>query len=127
MKETEAEDIVKPHRKPLVLLPGGLAGTGPHGSFFERPGWVDESLAPGHTSQEAVVAAPGYWKDKITGKSFFFSPNLVWITIALTDYLAFPYDFSAAKSFDRLDWVLHRSVHVIFMPFPGSSLTLSSL
>ena len=26
------------------------------------------------------MAAPGYWIDKLTGKSFFFSPNLVWIT-----------------------------------------------
>ena len=24
------------------LLPGGFAGTGPNGSFFETPGWVDK-------------------------------------------------------------------------------------
>ena len=58
--------------------------------------------------QEAEVAAPGYWIDKLTGKTFFFSPNLVWILIALADYFLAPYDFQAAKSFDNLDWVFHR-------------------
>ena len=24
------------------LVPGGFAGTGPNGSFFETPGWVDK-------------------------------------------------------------------------------------
>ena len=37
-----------------------------------------------------------------------YSPNLVWLAIALTDYLAFPYDYQAAKSFQNLDWVKHR-------------------
>ena len=26
------------------LLPGGFAGTGPNGSFFETPGWVDKVI-----------------------------------------------------------------------------------
>ena len=29
------------------LLPGGFAGTGPNGSFFETPGWVDKEKPPG--------------------------------------------------------------------------------
>ena len=28
-----------------------LAGTGPNGSFFEPPAWVDQKKAPGTTSQ----------------------------------------------------------------------------
>ena len=109
-------------RKRVGLLPAGLAGTGPNGSFFEAPSWVDQTKAPGTTSQvrgcllplftigdqEREVAAPGYWIDKLTGKTFFFSPNLVWILIALTDYFLFPYDFQFAKSFENLDWVLYR-------------------
>ena len=108
-------------RKRVGLLPAGLAGTGPNGSFFESPSWVDQSKAPGTTSQvegclslltigdqEGEVAAPGYWIDKLTGKTFFFSPNLVWILIALTDYFLFPYDFQSAKSFENLEWVLYR-------------------
>ena len=54
------------------------------------------------------MAAPGYLVDKITGKTFFFSPNLVWVLIALADYFLFPYDFQAAKSFENLDWVVCR-------------------
>ena len=109
-------------RKRVGLLPAGLAGTGPNGSFFEAPSWVDQTKAPGTTSQvrgclltlftigdqEGEVTAPGYWIDKLTGKTFFFSPNLVWILIALTDYFLFPYDFQSAKSFENLDWVLYR-------------------
>ena len=58
--------------------------------------------------QESEVAAPGYLTDKITGKTFFFSPNIVWVMIALADYFLFPYDFQAAKSFENLDWVVCR-------------------
>ena len=42
--------------------------------------------------------------------SFFFSPNLVWVLIALADYFVFPYDFQAAKSFENLTgWFTGRS------------------
>ena len=37
--------------KSCQVLPGGFAGTGPNGSFFEAPAWVDKSKAPGTTSQ----------------------------------------------------------------------------
>ena len=90
------------------LLPGEFAGTGPNGSFFETPKWVDKSKAPGHTSQDEAVAPPGWWIPLLTGKFLFFSPNLVWLAIALADYLVFPYDYQAAKSFQNLDWVRHR-------------------
>ena len=90
------------------LLPGGFAGTGPNGSFFETPKWVDKSKAPGLTSQEEAVAPPGWWIPLLTGKFLFFSPNLVWLAIALADYLFFPSAYQAAKSFQKLDWVRHR-------------------
>ena len=28
------------------VVPGGFAGTGPNGSFFEPPGWVDKVHKP---------------------------------------------------------------------------------
>ena len=34
-----------------LALPAGLAGTGPSGSFFECPEWVDQEKPPGQTSQ----------------------------------------------------------------------------
>ena len=40
-------------KKRVGHLPAGLAGTGPNGSFFEAPAWVDQTKAPGTTSQVA--------------------------------------------------------------------------
>jgi len=90
------------------ILPGGFAGTGPNGSFFETPGWVDKEKAPGMTSQSPVVAPPGWWVKLVTGKFLFFSPNLVWLTIALLDYFFFPYDYEAAKSLTNFNWIFKR-------------------
>ena len=42
------------------VIPGGFAGTGPNGSFFESPAWVDKEKAPGMTSQTPAVAPPGW-------------------------------------------------------------------
>ena len=90
------------------FLPEGFAGTGPNGSFFETPKWVDKSKPPGLTSQDGAVAPPGWWIPLVTGTFLFFTPNLVWLAIALMNYLVFPYDYQAAKSFDKLDWVYSR-------------------
>ena len=95
-------------REKCQLIPGGFAGSGPTGSFFESPGWVDREKAPGLTSQTEAVAPPGWWLELLTGKFLFFSPNLVWLTIALLEYTIFPYDFQAAQSLTRLDWVFKR-------------------
>ena len=38
----KGEDDKKEGAAPCQLLPGGFAGTGPNGSFFETPGWVDK-------------------------------------------------------------------------------------
>ena len=91
--------------KSCQVIPGGFAGTGPNGSFFETPAWVDKEKPPGMTSQTDAVAPPGWWVKLVTGYFLFFSPNLVWLTIALADYFFFPYDFEAARSLTDLRWV----------------------
>lgn len=84
----------------------GFAGVGPNLSFFESPKWVDEVNKPGTTPQP--VALDGWWKPIITGWYLFFSPNLVWLIIALGSYFLFPYDLEAAKSFESVSWITHR-------------------
>ena len=105
---TTVADSPEEETRSCQLLPGGFAGSGPNGSFFESPAWVDRTKRPGLTSQTEAVAPPGWWIPLVTGKFLFFSPNLVWLAIALGDYFLFPYDFQAAKSLDQLDWVLFR-------------------
>ena len=109
-KEPVIVDSEEDVRKTCQIIPGGFAGTGPNGSFFESPGWVDKTKPPGLTSLEAAVAPPGWWINYATGKFLFFSPNLAWLSIALIDYFFFPHDYQAAKSFQKLDWVLFRYV-----------------
>jgi sterol desaturase/sphingolipid hydroxylase (fatty acid hydroxylase superfamily) len=104
-RPTPEESKTEEARARCQVLPGGFAGTGPNGSFFELPGWVDKSKSPGQTSQSSTVGAPGWWVDQVTGKFLFFSPNLVWLVIALVDYFYCPYDFEAAKNFDDISWV----------------------
>ena len=94
--------------KSFNKFPVGFAGTGPNGSFFEAPGWVDQKKPPGMTSQNAVVTPPGWWLDYLTGRFLFFSPTLVWLTIALLQYFLLPYDFQAAKSLQNLGWAGYR-------------------
>ena len=62
----------------------------------------------GMTSQTEAVAPPGWWVNLATGKFLFFSPNLVWLIIALTDYFLFPYDYEAAKDLSDLSWIKTR-------------------
>ena len=50
----------------------------------------------------------------VTGKFLFFSPNLVWLTIALLDYFFFPYDYEAAKSLTNYSWILKRFRNILF-------------
>ena len=107
------DDLEDKSKTTRQLLPGGFAGSGPHGSFFESPAWVDASLAPGLTSQDPMVPPqPGWWRPFLTGQFLFFSPNLVWLTIALAVYTIFPYNLQAAQSLQQLDWVLYRCFNV---------------
>ena len=39
----------KENNNKKIWLPKGFAGTGPNGSFFEAPEWVDQSKPPGLT------------------------------------------------------------------------------
>ena len=107
-KEPKIVEAKVEPQKSCQLFPGGFAGSGPNGSFFEAPGWVDKSKAPGMTSQEPHVAPSGWWIPLATGKFLFFSPNLVWLAFALFDYFVFPYDFKAAKDLQNLGWVVQR-------------------
>ena len=77
----------------------GLAGT-TNCSFFAAPSWVDLSLVPGQTDQTAV-ARDTDWCAYYSGKFLFFSPNLVWLAIALLDYFIFPFDYETAAKLDR--------------------------
>ena len=54
------------------------------------------------------MAPPGWWVRMATGYSLLFSPNLVWLGIALADYFFFPYDYEAARSLTDLRWVGRR-------------------
>ena len=69
---------------------------------------LSQDKAPGMTSQTPAVAPPGWWVKLVTGYFLFFSPNLVWLAIALADYFLFPYDYEAAKSLTNLNWVFQR-------------------
>jgi sterol desaturase/sphingolipid hydroxylase (fatty acid hydroxylase superfamily) len=92
----------------------GFAGT-VNGSFFEAPPWVDKEKAAGTTKQ-----MPPTWSawglGVVTLNSFFNSPNFVWFSITLANYLVFPYDFEAAKTWS-FGWVLHRTLVNFFVTF----------
>jgi len=93
----------------------GFAGT-TGGSFFAAPAWVDKSKPPGHTSQVASIENNPNWKSLLSGAFLFWSPNLVWLLVALFVWFVFPYDFEAGKTWSA-DWTLHRlavNVGVIF-------------
>ena len=95
------------------FIPGGFAGTGPNGKFFEAPAWVDKDKPPGITSQEKSYTPSGWWIKLVTGKFLFYSGNLIWIAMALFVYFVFPYDLKAAKDFQNLNWILYRyELHV---------------
>ena len=66
IKVLDGPDKKEP-KKGRQLLPGGFAGTGPNGSFFEAPAWVDQSKAPGTTSQVRQPAIIVYSEEKAIG------------------------------------------------------------
>jgi len=86
----------------------GFAGT-TNGSFFAPPSWVDVKKKPGHTSQVSVVENNPDLHNLLTGAFLIWSPNLVWLFVALAVWFVFPYDFQAGKTWSS-DWVLHRLV-----------------
>jgi len=79
----------------------GFAGT-TKGSFFEAPSWVDQRNIPGNTSQRPALENNPNWLSLLSGKFLFFSPNLVWLGVALFDYFVFPYNYETAREFNLL-------------------------
>ena len=92
----------------VYKLFGGFAGVGSSGSYFESPEWVDTRKKPGLTSLDPIVMQPNWWVSVVSGKDLFFSLNFIWLMIAICIYTVFPYDLDAARSFNRIDWVLYR-------------------
>lgn len=91
-------------------VPQGFGGT-TNGSFFEAPTWVDKSKDPGASSQEPAIKNNPDFATLLSGKFLFFSPNLVWLALALLDYFVFPYKFETEdpmKTF-TMAWVLPRA------------------
>lgn len=84
----------------------GFAGT-VNGSFFKAPLWVDSSKPAGATSHEDQIKSNPNFLKLITGEFLFFSPNFIWLCVALLDYFVFPYDLKAAKTW-AWNWVLYR-------------------
>ena len=84
----------------------GFAGT-TNGSFFASPSWVDQKKKPGYTSQTSTIENNPNWRSLLSGAFLFWSPNLVWLLVALFVWLVFPYDFQAGKTWAS-DWVLRR-------------------
>ena len=84
----------------------GLFGT-VDGSLFRAPGWVDLSKPPGATAQTPTPWAT--WAKSIASlKHVFYSPNLIWLSIAAVVYVAFPYDLEAAREW-HWRWVATRA------------------
>lgn len=85
----------------------GLAGT-VKGSFFKLPPEVDKSKPPGTTPQVPRLFSTIPFS-VFSGMEVVYSPNLVWLAIALFVYIVFPYDLEAAKTV-QFDWVLYRAL-----------------
>ena len=73
---TEPKNVDTPNEnrisgKRSQIIPGGFAGTGPNGSFFETPEWVDKNKPPGLTSQEKSSCPPGRYIYKKILNIFF--------------------------------------------------------
>ena len=95
----------------------GFAGS-TKGSFFQTPDWVDKRKAPGTTSQSIAYAkSPDWWMPMMTGYSLLFSPNLIWLLIALAEYWLCPYDLEAAARGIAASWVSRRLAVNLFITF----------
>jgi len=73
----------------------GLAGT-VKGSFFRSPKWVNNLQPPGMTDQTKSLLEENPFAGFFWGSHIIFSPNLIWLTISLVVYFAFPYDLDMA-------------------------------
>jgi hypothetical protein len=73
----------------------GFAGT-VEGSFFKPPHFVDTKKTPGGSSlSKSLPDIKQLVRSYLSGSFFFFSPNFLWFSIAVSVSIAFPYDFDA--------------------------------
>lgn len=86
-----------------------IAGLGPKLSLFNfTPSWVDKKKPPGHTSQPVNPQ----WRSFVNGAHIIYSPNLIWLIIALGVYFLFPYDYDVSKKWDKSfgRWIAKRAI-----------------
>lgn len=95
----------------------GFAGT-TDSSFFKCAKWIDQKKKPGHTPQ---VLKDDWWRPYITGAFLFYSPNLVWLTIALSVWYTFPYEYEAAAEGFAINWMFKRFIVSICVTFGYTS------
>lgn len=76
------------------------------GSFFKAPTWIDLKKQPGTTPQTPLGWSKWFW-GAVSGRSLIYSPNAIWLSFAIMDYLVFPYDLNSAKAWSS-DWLLWR-------------------
>jgi len=79
----------------------GFAGV--NGGLYKPAKFVDTKLPPGYSSQQALLGLQNTVQSIVTLKYFFFSPNLVWFSMAAAVWLYFPYDIEAFR--DGFHWV----------------------
>eukprot|EP00980_Cylindrotheca_fusiformis_P004681 scaffold992_cov116-Cylindrotheca_fusiformis.AAC.16 len=108
----------------------GIGGLGPNCQVFDTsPPWVDTSLPPGHTPQ---VLQKIEWAFMLTGKYLIYSINLLWLIIAVFVYLAFPYDYEVATTWDQNfgRWIARRAllnVAIVYLYYGYWHVTLYGL
>ena len=86
---------------------GGIGGTVNGRLIGHAPGWVDLKRAPG-TSAQPVTSWSSWLGGVVRLKHIFFSPNLIWLSIAAAVYVLAPYDLQAAKGGFAWGWVSRR-------------------
>ena len=80
------------------MWPEGLAGISRHGLFGVCAPWVNTKLPPGRSSQTQTLGLRSTLMNVVTLKYLFMSPNLIWLAIAVSIYVFFPYDIPGAGS-----------------------------
>lgn len=111
MASSVSSSTLSRKRAPAPFLDWGSFAGMVHGSFFRAPDWVDVSLPPGTTSEEASYGANPKWKSILTGHFLFFSPNFVWLVVAFVVYFVMPYDMEIAQDFGNSHfqtWIRNR-------------------
>eukprot|EP00040_Diaphanoeca_grandis_P025498 m.141293 g.141293 ORF g.141293 m.141293 type:complete len:487 (-) comp30177_c0_seq1:252-1712(-) len=90
------------------LWPDGLAGISNQGIFKAIPGWVNASAPPGTTSQVEQLGFAKTVRTIVTLSHMIWSPNFVWLAIAVALHVFAPYDYAAAKEGFAVGWLLDR-------------------